>query len=62
MQGSYAPGDLVLVENTAIEKELNRKTKPRYLGPHKVVRQTQGGSYKLAKVDGAQLARPIAAL
>ena len=61
MQGSCAPGDLVLIWNTAIEKELNRKTKPRYLGPYKVVRKTQGGSYKLAEVDGAQLARPIAA-
>ena len=57
----YIPGDLVLIWNIAIEKELNRKTKPRYLGPYKVVRRTQGGSYKLAKVDGAQLARPIAA-
>jgi hypothetical protein len=37
VQGSYSPGDIVLVRNTAIEKELNRKTKPRYLEPYKVV-------------------------
>ena len=27
-------GDLVLVWNTAIEKALNRKMQPQYLGPH----------------------------
>jgi hypothetical protein len=31
VQGSYSPEDIVLVRNTAIEKELNRKMKPRYL-------------------------------
>src|SRR5277367_4632492 len=30
-------GDLVLVRNTAIEKALNRKMRPRYLGPHIVI-------------------------
>ena len=30
---NFARGDLVLVRNTRIEKELNRKMKPRYLGP-----------------------------
>ena len=61
VKGSYSPGDLVLIRNSAIEKELSRKTKPRYLGPYQVVRQTQGSSYILAKLDGAQLARPVAA-
>ena len=45
---------------TAIEKELSRKTKPRYLDPYQVIRQTLGSSYILAELDGAQLARPIA--
>jgi transposase InsO family protein len=39
VHGIYSPGDLVLIRNTAMEKELNRKTKPRYLGPYKVIRQ-----------------------
>ena len=30
---NFRPGSLVLVRNTRVEKELNRKTKPRYLGP-----------------------------
>jgi len=36
-KGHYKPGELVLVHNTIIEKELNCKTKPRYLGPFSVV-------------------------
>ncbi|KAG2045892.1 hypothetical protein BDR06DRAFT_900062 [Suillus hirtellus] len=58
---AYQPGDLVLVRNTRIEKELNRKTKPRYLGPYKVERQTQGGSYVLSEMDGTISRRGVAA-
>jgi hypothetical protein len=57
----YQAGDLVLVRNTRIEKELNRKTKPRYLGPYKVERRTQGGSYVLSEMDGTISRRGIAA-
>lgn len=49
----FEPGELVLVRNTRVEKELNRKTKPRYLGPYVVVRRTAGGSYILSELDGA---------
>lgn len=49
----FAPGRLVLVRNTRIEKELNNKMKPRYIGPMVVVRQTKSGSYILSEVTGA---------
>ena len=52
-QQDFSPGDLVLVRNSRIEKELNRKTKPRYLGPMVVLCRTTGGSYLLAELDSA---------
>jgi hypothetical protein len=50
----FKPGDLVLIRNTRIEESLNRKTKPRYIGPMVVVRKTPGTSYVVAELDGAQ--------
>jgi hypothetical protein len=57
----FERGDLVLMRNTQIEKALNRKMRPRYLGPLIVVAQNFGGAYVLCELDGAVLHRPIAA-
>nr|VWP00813.1 Uncharacterized protein [Ganoderma boninense] len=54
-------GTLVLIKNSAIEKSLNRKMRPRYLGPYLVVSRNRGGAYIVAEIDGAVLDRPIAA-
>jgi len=61
MKTSFKPGDLVLVHNSQVEKELDWKSKPRYLGPYEVVRHTQGGSYVLKEMDGTISARGVAA-
>ena len=60
-RNEYKPGDLVLVRNSRVEKELDRKTKPRYLGPFEVLRRTQGGSYILKEMDGTISRRGVAA-
>jgi transposase InsO family protein len=57
----YKPGELVLLRNSGEEMKMNRKTKPRYLGPYEVVRKTTGGSYVLQELDGTSLIQGAAA-
>ena len=47
--------------NTAIGKSLNRKMRPRYLGPLIVISRNFGGAYILCELDGSTLHRPVAA-
>jgi hypothetical protein len=49
----FAPGDPVLVRNSRAEASLDRKTKPRWIGPMVIVWQTSHGAYILAELDGA---------
>jgi hypothetical protein len=57
----FKQGDLVLVRNTAIEKSLNRKMRPRYLGPVIVISRNRGGAYILCELNGSVFDRPVAA-
>jgi hypothetical protein len=57
----YHSGELVLIRNTQVEKNLDRKVKPRYVGPVRVVRKTKGGSYQLEELDGTPLSKNIGA-
>src|ERR1700677_4101809 len=47
----FKQGDLVLMRNTKIKKLLNRKMRPRYLGPLIVVSRNYGGAYILCDLD-----------
>ncbi len=60
-QLNFKPGNLVLVRNTAIEKAIGGKMRPRYLGPVMVVRRTKGGSYIVAKMNGSTWGFKVAA-
>jgi hypothetical protein len=57
----FTTGNLVLVRNTAIEKSLNRKMRPWYLGPYIVVSCNTSSAYILAELDGTVLKNTIGA-
>jgi transposase InsO family protein len=61
--GAYQSGDLVLVRNNRIENSVSieRKTADRYMGPYRVIRRTQGGSYVLEEMDSSELTEHVAA-
>ena len=48
---NFKPSNLILVCNTQVEKEMNRKHKDGYLRPMVVVSRHQSGLYTLAKLD-----------
>jgi hypothetical protein len=58
---NFGHGSLVLMCNTQVEKSLNRKMHPRYIGPLIIISRNYGGAYILAELDGTVLHRPIAA-
>ena len=58
---NFKLGDLVLIQNTAIEKPLNRKMRARYIGPLIVISRNKGGVYIISELNGSVFDRPIAA-
>jgi hypothetical protein len=57
----FTAGDLVLVQNTAIEKSLDCKMRLQYLGPYIIISRNTSGTYILAELDGTVLKNAIGA-
>jgi len=53
-------GDLVLIRNTRIEQEMNRKHKPCYLGPYVLREQRKSGTWAIKELDGTPIRTAVA--
>ncbi|EJD34529.1 hypothetical protein AURDEDRAFT_30539, partial [Auricularia subglabra TFB-10046 SS5] len=50
----FKEGELVMVRNTQVAKELGwKKIEDKYYGPLVVIRRNPGGNYVLAELDGS---------
>jgi hypothetical protein len=58
---NFKLGDLILVNNTAIEEALNRKMRAWYLGLLIVISRNKGGTYIIAELDRSVFDWPVAA-
>ncbi|KAF8989307.1 hypothetical protein BDQ17DRAFT_1174556, partial [Cyathus striatus] len=61
LRDEYDSGELVLVQNTQYEMQLDKKNYARYCGPYEVIKKTLGGAYKVQELDGSVVYSPIAA-
>ena len=49
---NFNKGDLVLIQNTAIKKALNKKMRPYYFGPMVIVSHNCSGAYIICNLNG----------
>ena len=57
---NFKLGDLVLIQNTTIEKSLNCKMCARYIGPLIIIPRNRGSAYIISELNGSVFDCPIA--